>query len=135
MLALRPPRVPRHPITAGDAFLVPRPDGEVWVGATFEEAGFAKAVTANGLRALAAHVERLAPEMLAAPIVRAWSGLRPLHRAGGPVIGRSARHANVLVALGHHRNGILLAPITATALRAWLDGVAPPDATRPFVRC
>jgi glycine oxidase len=134
MLALRPRRLPRHVITAGSGFLIPRPHGEVWVGATFEEVGFAKAVTAEGLRALAAHVDRLAPELLAAPIVRTWSGLRPLCRAGGPVIGRSSRLANVLVALGHHRNGILLAPLTAAAVRACIDGARPPDATGPFVR-
>jgi glycine oxidase len=134
MIALRPRRPPRHAITAGPAFLLPRPHGEVWVGATFEEAGFVKAVTPEGLQTLAAHVERLAPELLAAPIVRTWSGLRPLCRGGGPVIGRSARLENVHVALGHHRNGILLAPLTAVAVRACVDGVPPPAATLPFVR-
>jgi glycine oxidase len=90
-------------------------------------------VTAEGLGALARHVDRLAPELLAAPIVRTWSGLRPLVPSGGPVIGRTSALANVVVALGHHRNGILLAPITAVAVRACVDGVAPPAATRPFV--
>jgi glycine oxidase len=134
MLALRPRRVPRHAIASGAGFLIPRPHGEVWVGATFEEAGFVKAVTPEGLRALTAHVDRLAPELLAAPVVRTWSGLRPLCRAGGPVIGRSSRLANVFVALGHHRNGILLAPLTAVALRACIEGTGSPDAARPFVR-
>ena len=50
------------------------------------------------------------------------------------MIGRAARLANVVVALGHHRNGILLAPITAVAVRACLDGTALPEATRAFVR-
>ena len=134
MLALRPRRVPRHAIASGAGFLIPRPHGEVWVGATFEEAGFAKAVTPDGLQALASHVDRLAPELLAAPVVRTWAGLRPLCRDGGPVLGRSTRHANVFVALGHHRNGILLAPLTAVALRACVEGGTPPEATRPFVR-
>jgi glycine oxidase len=134
MLALRPRRIPRHAITSGSGFLIPRPHGEVWVGATFEEAGLVKAVTPEGLRALATHVERLAPELLAAPVVRTWAGLRPLCRAGGPVIGRAATLANVFVALGHHRNGILLAPLTAVALRACVEDIAPPDATRPFLR-
>jgi glycine oxidase len=113
---------------------VPRPHGEVWVGATFEEAGFTKAVTPDGLRSLAAHVERLAPEMAWAPVLRTWSGLRPSCPGGGPVIGRPDGFVNLLVALGHHRNGILLAPVTAQAIRAAADGVAVPDEVRPFVR-
>jgi glycine oxidase len=120
-------------LTAGDAFLVPRADGVVWVGATFEEVGFDKVVTAGGLSTLAAHVERLAPAMLGAPLVRAWAGLRPLCRGGGPVLGRPPALANVLVALGHHRNGILLAPVTARAIRACADGIAVSGETAPFL--
>jgi glycine oxidase len=133
MLALRPRRSPRHVIACGSAFLVPRPHGEAWVGATFEPA-FTKAVTAEGIRLLAEHVERVAPAMLGAPIVRTWAGLRPYCRAGRPVIGRGARHENVLVALGHYRNGILLAALTAVAIRACAEGREVPAAVRPFVR-
>jgi glycine oxidase len=132
MMAIRPPRLPRRVVRAGTAFLVPRAHGEVWVGATFEEAGFVKAVTPEGLRTLAAHVERLAPEMAAAPVLRMWSGLRPSCPAGGPVLGRPRGLANVLVALGHHRNGILLAPTTARAIRAEAEGTPVPDEARPF---
>lgn len=131
MLALRPVRPIRHVLTSGDAFLVPRPSGEVWAGATFEHAGFVKAVTADGLRTLAGHVERLAPDLRSAPIVRAWAGLRPMAEPG-PVIGRAPGLANVLVATGHHRNGILLAPITAVAIAAWVAGGEPPAAAKAF---
>jgi len=132
MMALRPDRSPARVLTAGNAFLVPRPHGEVWVGATFEDAGFMKAVTPDGLRELASHVERLAPALATAPIVRAWSGLRP-SCPQGPVLGRVPGVANLLVALGHHRNGVLLAPISAEAVVACADGVPPPDATVPFL--
>lgn len=133
MAAIRPSRAPRCILTSGSAFLIPRPHGEVWVGATFEEAGFVKAVTADGLAALAGHLRLLAPALLDAPLVRAWSGLRPLCPDGGPVLGPPPGFANLLVALGHHRNGILLAPITAQTLRACADGLPPPAAAAPFV--
>jgi glycine oxidase len=88
MLALRAgAATPRHVLTRGSAFVVPRPDGEAWVGATFEEAGFMKAVTPDGLAALARHVDVLAPSLRSAPVVRSWSGLRPCVPDGGPVLG------------------------------------------------
>ncbi|HXJ32586.1 MAG TPA: glycine oxidase ThiO [Candidatus Eisenbacteria bacterium] len=134
MLALRPERpVCGHVLTAGDAFLIPRRDGEVWVGATFEDAGFMCAVTGDGVRQLLGHLARLTPEALRAPIVRAWAGLRPSVPGGGPVIGRARDAGNVLVATGHHRNGILLAPVTARTVAALVDGTPPPQAARPFV--
>ena len=133
MMAVRPARAPRHALTSGNAFLIPRPHGEVWIGATFEDAGFVKAVTADGLRMLAAHLSRLAPAMIDAPIVRAWAGLRPLCPDGGPVLGRPCGFANLLVALGHHRSGILLAPITARTIAACADEVAAPAEAEPFL--
>jgi glycine oxidase len=133
MLALRPSRPLAHVVTAGDGFVVPRAHGEVWVGATFEEVGFTKAVTPDGLRRLGDHVVRLAPALRDAPVARAWAGLRPFHRRGGPAIGRAPGWTNVFVATGHHRNGVLLAAITGRAMRAWLDGTAPPEGSAAFV--
>jgi glycine oxidase len=133
MIALRPARGLGHVLTAGDAFLVPRAHGVVSVGATFEHVGFEKMVTAAGLHTLAAHVARVAPVMLDAPIVRAWAGLRPFCRGGGPILGRPPSLDNVLVALGHHRNGILLAPLTAQAIRACADRVDAPSEAGPFL--
>jgi glycine oxidase len=51
---------------------------------------------------------------------------------GGPVLGRSTTDENVLLALGHHRNGILLAPVTARSIAAHVEGVAPPAAAASF---
>jgi glycine oxidase len=131
MMALRPPRPIRHVLTSGDAFLVPRPEGEVWVGATFEDVGFVKGITPAGLRTLAGHVERLVPELAASPVVRAWSGLRPMLDAG-PAIGRISALRNGLIAAGHHRSGILLAPITAAGVAAHLEDRDPPAEVRAF---
>jgi glycine oxidase len=133
MAAVRPERAPGCILTSGSAFLIPRPHGEVWVGATFEDAGFAKAVTADGLAMLTAHLRLLAPALVSAPLVRAWSGLRPLCPDGGPILGRAPGLTNLLLALGHHRNGILMAPISAQAIRACADDVPPPDAVATFL--
>ena len=113
MLALRPPEPASGPVlAAGDGYLVPA-GGEVLVGATFEDVGFEKAVTPAGVAVLLGHVERMAPALRAAPIVRLWSGLRPHALDGDPIVARAPDTANLILACGHHRNGILLAPWTA----------------------
>lgn len=133
MLALRPSRpLCRRVLAHGDSYLVPRQSGEVLVGATVEDAGWEKAVTPDGLRTLIAHVERIAPAGLAAPVSRVWAGLRPYAPAGGPIIGRAPATENLVLACGHHRNGILLAPITAAIVQAVLDGTVAPVDVAPF---
>jgi len=133
MLALRAPAgAVRHVLFDGDGCLTPRRGGEVLVGGTVEDAGFEKAVTPAGIRRLMADVERLAPAGLAWPVLRAWAGLRPATTTPGPVIGRHAALENLVVATGHHRNGILMAPVTADAVAAMLEGAAVPREAAPF---
>jgi glycine/D-amino acid oxidase-like deaminating enzyme len=112
MLALRPALRFHHTLAAADGYLVPCRNGELLAGATVERAGFAKAVTPEGVRELLAKVAAIAPAALAAPITRLWSGLRP-YAAGGPVIRRARDAENLILACGHYRSGILLAPETA----------------------
>jgi glycine oxidase len=134
MLAVRPATtLCRRVLSHADGYLVPRRDGEVLVGATFEEAGFVKAVTPAGVSALLARLASLTPAGLEAPITRMWAGLRPYTPGGGPIIGRAHGTANLVLACGHHRNGILLAPITAAAVVAVLDGATPPVDLEPFL--
>jgi glycine oxidase len=133
MLALRPPGARlRHVLFHRDGCLTPRPNGEVLVGGTVEDAGFDKAVTAPGVLRLLDDVRRIAPAGLDWPIVRLWSGLRPAVPAGGPLIGRHPRVENLVVATGHYRNGILLAQITAEAVAAVVEGTAMPPEVVPF---
>jgi glycine oxidase len=133
MLALRAPAgAVRHVLFDGDGCLTPRRGGEVLVGGTVEDAGFEKAVTPTGIRRLLDDVERIAPAALAWPVVRAWAGLRAGMSGPGPVIGRHAEIENLVVATGHHRNGILLAPVTADTVAALFDGVAVPREAAPF---
>jgi glycine oxidase len=133
MLALRPPPgAVRRVLFDRDGCLTPRRSGEVLVGGTVEDAGFEKAVTAAGIRRLLDDVERIAPAGLGWPIVRAWAGIRPGTSGDGPVIGWHAELENLVVATGHHRNGILLAPVTADAVAALLEGTAVPREAAPF---
>jgi glycine oxidase len=117
MLALRPARPLAGPVlVARDGYLLPARNGDVLVGATFEDAGYERAVTPAGVTALLAHVDAIAPGLRSAPIVRLWSGLRPCGPGGEPIVGRAADTTNLIVACGHHRSGILLAPWTADAV-------------------
>jgi len=116
MLALRPPTPPfRHTLAAADGYVVPCRNGEVLVGATVERVGFTKAVTPEGVRELLAKIAAIAPAALAMPIARLWAGLRP-YAPGGPVMRRATTAANLVLAGGHYRSGILLAPETAAVV-------------------
>ena len=133
MLALLPPApLCTHVLSYGDDYLVPR-GNEVLVGATMEQVGFSNGVTPQGMSALGAKIARLAPAGLEAPIARTWSGLRPHAPGGGPLLGRSRELENLFIATGHHRNGILLAPITAAIIAALLEGAPPLVDVGPFL--
>jgi thiazole synthase len=82
------------------------------VGATVEYVGFHKAVTVEGINALLSAAIELVPSIKDCEIIESWSGLRPDTPDHLPVIGESGIN-NLLLATGHFRNGILLAPITA----------------------
>jgi len=103
-------------------YLVPRPDGRLIVGATVEEQGFDTAVTAGGVHELLREAYRLLPEVAEMELVEAMAGLRPGTPDNLPLVG-PAPLDGLLWASGHYRNGILLAPLTADAIAAQLEGV------------
>jgi glycine oxidase len=105
-------------------YLVPRPDGRLIVGATVEEQGFDTAVTAGGVHELLREAYRLLPEVAEMELVEAMAGLRPGTPDNLPLVGPGALEGLVL-ATGHHRNGILLAPLAAArVVEALNTGVA-----------
>ena len=112
------------------AYLVPRQDGSVVVGATAVMSGFDKAEDRQAIELLAATARAILPSLRDAPITETWTGLRPRLAGGRPVIGPAA--PGLVLATGHYRNGVLLAPITADAVTAWVVGTPPPEATIPF---
>jgi len=103
-----------HVIWGRDCYVVPWQDGTVLVGATVEEVGFDERTTAAGVRDLLEAVCELLPEAWGATFVDARAGLRPASADGLPVVGRSSTVPGLLYATGHFRNGILLAPLTAS---------------------
>jgi glycine oxidase len=108
-----------------DAYLVPRVDGRLLVGATVEEMGFDTTLTAGGMFELLRAVWETLPGTYDLPLIESWAGLRPASRDDAPILG-STEIEGLVMATGHHRNGILLAPVTADAVsRLILDGTAP----------
>jgi glycine oxidase len=103
-------------IYAGGGYLVPRADGRVCVGSTLEMVGFATGNTAAGVRALLDRAVETVPALGAAGFNRAWSSFRPRTPDGLPLVG-ALGSAGLYVAAGHHRSGVLLAPVTAAIVR------------------
>ncbi len=108
-------------------YLVPRPDGRLIVGATSEEQGFDTAVTAGGVHELLREAYRLLPDVAEMELIDAMAGLRPGTPDNLPLVGPGAIEGLIL-ATGHYRNGILLAPLTADAIADLLTGEQLPEA-------
>jgi glycine oxidase len=108
------------------AYLVPRDDGRLLVGATVEDAGFDVRVTAEGVRALLDAAVRALPAIGDLALAETWAGLRPGSPDGLPFLGETAI-AGYHVAAGHYRNGILLTPITAELIADEIEGKPTPD--------
>jgi glycine/D-amino acid oxidase-like deaminating enzyme len=111
-------------ITGHDVHIVPVGGGDYWIGATVE--------FSNGEQEIPAKVELLesvrkqaiafCPELASATVTRVWSGLRPRPEGRpAPVIGQLPGYTRVLLATGHYRNGVLLAPATACAIREMIE--------------
>jgi glycine oxidase len=128
-LRLRGPAPATRIIRHEHTYVVPRADGETVVGATIEDAGFDEAATDEATALLLGHARRIVPAVEALELVEATASLRPATTDDGPLIGE---WEGLVVATGHHRNGILLAPLTADAVAALLTGREPPPETLPF---
>lgn len=124
LLSAQPP-VLRRVIQAGDHYLVPRPDGRVLVGSTEEDVGFDKRTTAEAIHGLLAFALQLAPGLAQAPVERCWAGLRPGSPDGRPFLGPVPGCANLFVAAGHYRSGLMLSPGTALVMMELLLGRTP----------
>ena len=114
MLSLQAPREALKRVIFGPGtYLVPREDGLIVVGATSEvEAGFAEGLTPSGQKQLQAGIEALLPMASHWPPMERWWGFRPCTPDEGPLLGPGPV-PGLWLACGHHRNGVLLAAITA----------------------
>lgn len=120
-----------HVVWAPGCYLVPRADGRLLVGATVEEKGFDTAITAGGVLSLIEAAWRVLPGLEELPIVETAVGHRPGSRDDAPILGSSAIEG-LIYATGHHRNGILLAPVTADAIARLAAGEGIDPAIAPF---
>jgi glycine oxidase len=120
-----------HVLWAPKAYLVPRADGRLLIGATVEEQGFDESLTAGGLLALLEGAWRVLPGIEELPVAETWVGFRPTSRDDAPILGPTAIEGLVL-ATGHHRNGILLAPVTADLMSSYVLTGEVPAAAAPF---
>ena len=121
----------RATVRGADVYLVPRADGEVIVGATQEERGPDRTVTAGAVHDLLHDAMSVLPVTSELMLAETCAGLRPGTPDNGPVVGWCGPHG-LLLATGHYRNGILMSPVTADAAVALLAGQAPAPEWEPF---
>jgi len=135
MLALRmDPETPllRHVMwLPRGGYLVPRLDGRLLVGGTVEERGFDGSLTAGGLLALIEGAWRAVPAIEELPVAETWVGFRPGSRDDAPMLGPSGID-RLVIATGHHRNGILLTPVTAQLISDYVLTGRLAESAQPF---
>ena len=116
MLAFQGPRgLFRRAVMSEQAYVVQRRAGRLLVGSTVEFVGFHKHLTLEGIQAILEGLRRMTSVLNRCAFVDAWSGLRPCSKDTLPIIGKTAIDGFYL-ATGHFRHGILLAPVTASAV-------------------
>ncbi|MGH2771408.1 MAG: glycine oxidase ThiO, partial [Actinomycetota bacterium] len=120
-----------HLVRTEEVYLVPRRQGELVVGATFEEQGFDTSLTAGGIYELLRAGIEVAPAVRELELVEASAGLRPGTPDNAPLLG-PAGPEGLVIATGHFRHGILLAPVTADAIASLLAKDDVPEEIRPF---
>ena len=111
---------------------MPRNDGRLILGATVEEMGFDTTMTAGGVWDLLRHAWETLPGIYDLPLVESWAGLRPASRDDAPILGPTGI-SGLSMATGHHRNGILLAPVTARLMSEFLLSGTVMESMKPFL--
>jgi len=123
----------QHVVRGPDAYLAPKSNGRIVVGATSEEMGFDTTVTAGGLYELLEGAWEIVPGVLDLPVDDTWAGLRPASRDHAPLLGATAA-PGIVMATGHYRHGVLLTPVTAEEVTrlvrsgetsSWIEPFAP----------
>ncbi|NED21429.1 FAD-dependent oxidoreductase, partial [Streptomyces sp. SID9913] len=124
-------RTVRAVVRGSHVYLVPRESGELVIGATSEEMGWDTTVTAGGVYELLRDAHELVPGITELPLTETRAGLRPGSPDNAPLLGPTGL-AGLLLATGHHRNGVLLTPVTGDVLAHALTTGELPEEARPF---
>lgn len=114
------------------AYIVPKYEAQTMLGATVEDVGFDASNTPDGLGSISTRAFEISPRLETSTFVGAWAGLRPGTPDDLPIIGPAVEFPNLVLATGHFRNGILLAPITADLVRQIVVGDTPDLDLAPF---
>ncbi len=112
----------RHVVLGPDAYMVSRDGDRTLVGSTMEDVGFDPGTTTDAVAALCRFARTMCPAFDGAPVVAAWSGLRPATPDLLPILGPDPDYPALLYACGHSRNGILLAPLTGAIISSIAAG-------------
>ena len=132
MIALAVPRgLIQHTTWVPGAYLVPRDDGRLLIGATVEPGILDERITSHAVRGLLDAALRAAPALGAFTLTESWAGFRPATPDGRPLIG-ATRIEGYWLATGHFRNGILLAPVTAGLIADHIEGSVASAERIPF---
>ncbi len=134
MLSLRmPPEAPLidHVVWGPGTYMAPRLDGTLVIGATVEEQSFDTQLTAGGVYEILRRAWETLPGIYDLPIEEMWVGLRPTSRDDAPLLGPGGLDG-LVIATGHHRSGILLAPVTAQAISHYVLTGEMADDVKPF---
>ncbi|WP_392669868.1 glycine oxidase ThiO [Streptomyces sp. LN785] len=124
-------RTVRAVVRGSHVYLVPRENGELVVGATSEEMGWDTTVTAGGVYELLRDAHELVPGITELPLTETRAGLRPASPDNAPLLGPTAL-PGLHLATGHHRNGVLLTPVTGDVMAELLTTGELPAVARPF---
>jgi glycine oxidase len=120
MVALQSENVDLHRVIRSErGYIVPRGNGRCVTGSTIENVGTEKRVTPQGINKILSAAVEMVPALGDAEIAETWCGLRPDTPDHLPSLGPTDIEG-LLIATGHFRNGILLAPITAKLIAEWI---------------
>ncbi|HSV38938.1 MAG TPA: FAD-dependent oxidoreductase [Nocardioidaceae bacterium] len=125
-----PSHVIRGLVHGDPVYVVPRGHGELVIGATSESHPGPPVVTVGGIARLLNSARSLLPSLETAEVLEALARDRPCTPDNGPLVGFLSDRE--VIAAGHYRGGVLLAPITAAAVLALIEGGEPPPEIRPF---
>ena len=121
----------QHIVDGLGIYVVPRADGKILLGATVEFVGYDKTATVDGAKQMIDAGIAIAPKLADSTFVQTWAGLRPYVKKG-PLLGYLPGYDNVVLASGHFKNGILLAPITGRLIGELLTTGKPSLSLEPF---
>ena len=133
VVEVRQPPVTANIWDSGNFYVVPKRDGRVIIGATEEPMLFDRRPTLGGLQELSNSALALVPTLAEAEFVATWGGLRPATPSGYPLLGPVESIEGLLLATGHHRNGVLLSALTGDIISRMAVGKPPPFDPSPFL--